>query len=111
MLNAGDFLNLVSQKGIHGSYGSEYEEASRDLPNLDSCLKKCPVAGKTWAGCQPLPVAVSQTVVAVVLELPPMGYINKAVMQRASWNHSVQHALSALGWLMRPCCQSWDGGI
>lgn len=52
--------------------------AGREIPNLDRCLKKCPVAG-----CQPLPVAVSHTV--VVFGLPPMECINKAViMQRAS---------------------------
>lgn len=77
-------FNLVSQKAVLGSHGSEYMEAGRDLPNLDTRFKKCPVAGKTWAGCQPLPIVVSQPVVAVVLELPPMGYMNKAVMQRAS---------------------------
>lgn len=77
-------FNLVSQKTTLGSHGSEYVEAGRDLLDLHTCLKKCPVAGETWAGCQPLPVVVSQTVVAVVLELPPKGCINKAVMQGAS---------------------------
>lgn len=77
-------FNLVSQNVMVGSRGSEYVGAGRDLPDFDTCLKKCLVVGKTWAGCQPLPVVVSQTVVAVGLELPPMGYMNKAVMQRAS---------------------------
>lgn len=70
-------FDLVTYEAVLGSCGSEYAGAGRDLPKLDISLKKSSTAGKSWAGCQPFPVVVSQAVVAAVRELPPMGYVNK----------------------------------